>query len=41
MKILKVLTTAAIALLATGTAAYAAAPGAVHAIAHGCGLPCC
>ena len=29
------------ALLFTGSAAYAAAPNAVHAIAHSCGLPCC
>lgn len=32
---------AAVVLLATGSAAAAASPGAVRAIAHACGLPCC
>ena len=32
---------ATVALLFAGGAAYAAAPEAVHAIAHACGLPCC
>lgn len=32
---------AATALLFVGSAAYAAAPEAIHAIAKSCGLPCC
>lgn len=32
---------AAVFLLASGSAAYAAAPDAVHAVARACGLPCC
>lgn len=32
---------AGIALLASGSAAYAAAPDAVHALVKACGLPCC
>jgi hypothetical protein len=28
-------------LLFAGSAAYAAAPGAVHAFLESCGLPCC
>lgn len=32
---------AAIGLVMSGSAAYAAAPDAVHAIARSCGLPCC
>ncbi len=32
---------AATALLFAGSAAYAAAPEAIHAFAKSCGLPCC
>lgn len=38
---MKTLLAAAVVLLTMGSAAYAAAPGAVHALAHSCGLPCC
>ncbi len=38
---MKKIAAALFVLLASGSAAYAAAPGAVHAIAHSCGLPCC
>lgn len=32
---------AAVVLVMSGSAAYAAAPEAVHAVAKACGLPCC
>ena len=32
---------AGIALLASGSVAYAAAPDAVHALVKACGMPCC
>lgn len=32
---------AGFALLASGSAAYASAPNAVHALVKACGLPCC
>ena len=32
---------AAVVLILSGSAAYAAAPEAVHAFAKACGLPCC
>lgn len=32
---------AAILLVAGASAAYAAAPEALHAVAKACGLPCC
>ena len=38
---MKKIAAALVALIATGSAAYAAAPGAVHAALHSCGLPCC
>lgn len=38
---MKKLAIAIVALLASGSAAYAAAPNAVHAFAHACGMPCC
>jgi hypothetical protein len=38
---MKKLVAAAVVLLMSGSAAYAAAPEAIHAVAHGCGLPCC
>lgn len=38
---MKKIVTAVVLLLASGSAAYAAAPGAVHAMAHACGMPCC
>lgn len=38
---MKKLAIAAVALFASASAAYAAAPGAVHAVAHACGMPCC
>lgn len=38
---MKKIIAAATALLFAGSAAYAAAPEAVHALAKSCGLPCC
>jgi hypothetical protein len=38
---MKKLIAAAAVLLMSGSAAYAAAPEAVQAIAKACGLPCC
>lgn len=38
---MKKIAAALVLLLAGGTGAYAAAPGAVHALAHACGMPCC
>lgn len=38
---MKKIIAAAVVLLASGSAAYAAAPEAVHAMAKACGLPCC
>ena len=38
---MKKIIVAGFALLASGSAAYAAAPDAVHAVARACGLPCC
>ena len=38
---MKKLVAAAVVLLMSGSAAYAAAPEAVHAVAKACGLPCC
>lgn len=38
---MKKLYAAAIALIALGGTAYAAAPSALDAVAHACGLPCC
>ena len=38
---MKKLVTAIVALIALGGTAYAAAPDAVRAIGHACGLPCC
>lgn len=35
------ITGAALLLLTIATAAYAAAPEAVHSVAKACGLPCC
>lgn len=32
---------AAVALVMSGSAAYAAAPDVVRGVAHACGLPCC
>ena len=37
----RILPAAALALLASAGAAYAAAPEAVHAALKACGLPCC
>lgn len=38
---MKKILAAAVVLVMSGSAAYAAAPGTVHAIAKACGLPCC
>jgi hypothetical protein len=38
---MKKLIAAALLLVAAGGTAYAAAPNAVHAALHACGLPCC
>jgi hypothetical protein len=38
---MKKILAAATMLLFAGSAAYAAAPEAVHALAKSCGLPCC
>lgn len=38
---MKKLYVAAIALLMTSSAAYAASPEAAHSLARACGLPCC
>jgi len=38
---MKKMLAAAAALILSGSAAYAAAPDAVHAFAKACGLPCC
>ena len=38
---MKKLYLAAFALFMTSSAAYAAAPEAVHGLAKACGLPCC
>jgi hypothetical protein len=38
---MKKIITAATLLLFSGSAAYAAAPEAIHALAKSCGLPCC
>ncbi len=38
---MKKLMVGAAALLFSGSAAYAAAPEAMHALAKACGLPCC
>lgn len=38
---MKKIVAAAVVLVLSATAAYAAAPGAVHALLSGCGLPCC
>jgi hypothetical protein len=38
---MKKILAAATALLFAGSAAYAAVPEAVHALAKSCGLPCC
>jgi hypothetical protein len=38
---MKKIVAAATALLFAGSAAYAAAPEAIHAFAKSCGLPCC
>lgn len=38
---MKKLFAAAIALAVSSSAAYAAAPEAVHSVARACGLPCC
>lgn len=38
---MKKIITATVMLLFAGSAAYAAAPEAVHAFAKACGLPCC
>jgi hypothetical protein len=38
---MKKIVAAAVVLLMSGSAAYAAAPEAVHAMAKACGLPCC
>jgi hypothetical protein len=38
---MKKLYAAVVVLLMSGSAAYAAAPEAVHALAKSCGLPCC
>lgn len=40
-KIAAVTTATLVALLATATAAHAAAPGAFHSFLAGCPLPCC
>ncbi len=32
---------AAVVLVTASGTAYAAAPNAVHAVLHACGLPCC
>jgi hypothetical protein len=41
VSVMKKYLAAAAVLLASGSAAYAAAPGTLHAIAQACGLPCC
>jgi hypothetical protein len=38
---MKKIAVAAVALLLSGSAAFAAAPGALHGVAQACGLPCC
>jgi len=38
---MKKLVLAAVLLIGAGGTAYAAAPGAMHAVLHACGLPCC
>jgi hypothetical protein len=38
---MKKIIAAATALLFAGSAAYAAAPEALHTLAQSCGLPCC
>lgn len=38
---MKKLALMAVALVLSGSAAYAAAPEAVHGLAKACGLPCC
>jgi hypothetical protein len=38
---MKKLLAAALLLAGSASAAYAAAPDAVHALAKACGLPCC
>lgn len=38
---MKKIAAAIVTLLFAGTAAYAAAPDAVHNIAKACGFPCC
>jgi hypothetical protein len=38
---MKKLIAAAVVLVMSGSAAYAAAPETLHALAKACGLPCC
>ncbi len=38
---MKKIIVATVALLTSASAAYAAAPETVHAIAKACGMPCC
>ncbi len=38
---MKKIIAAVVVLFSSATAAYAAAPDAVHAVAEACGLPCC
>jgi hypothetical protein len=38
---MKKLVAAAVVLLMSGSAAFAAAPEVIHAVAHACALPCC
>ncbi len=38
---MKKIIAATVLLLTSASAAYAAAPEAVHALAKACGLPCC